>query len=90
ARVFEIYQKAVKYTASLSKTATAPVMSAAKGKVQIMGVVENPLDQENYFMLQYVRHRDASKTYKPFFARYDEEATWFDQLEVVEPVLREA
>ncbi|MEX0981377.1 MAG: lysine 2,3-aminomutase [Bacteroidales bacterium] len=90
ARVYDIYYEAVKNTASLAKTVTAPVMSAAKGKVQIMGVIENPFDQQAYFMLQYVRHRDASQTYRPFFAHYNEQATWIDQLEIVEPILKEA
>ncbi len=87
ARVYDIYHNAIREAASFAKTLTAPVMSASKGKVQVMSVVDNPVDQKKYFMLQYVRHRDASQTFKPFFAHYDAEATWFDQLEIAQPAM---
>lgn len=87
ARVYDIYHNAIRESASFAKTLTAPVMSASKGKVQVMSVVDNPVDQKKYFMLQYVRHRDASQTFRPFFAHYDEEATWFDQLEIAQPAM---
>lgn len=83
AEVYRIYQKAIKETGSFSKTVTGPVMSAAKGKAHIMGVVENPADGKKYFMMQYVRHRDYRETFKPFFMEYDEKATWINQLEEV-------
>ncbi len=87
AEVYTIYNEAIRLTGSLAKTVTAPVMSASKGKVQILGVINNPLDGKKYFMLQYARHRDYKKTYKPFLAEYDEKATWVDQLKEVEPNL---
>ncbi|MBW6460861.1 MAG: lysine 2,3-aminomutase [Bacteroidales bacterium] len=83
-RVYNIYQRAIRHSASFAKTVTAPVMSARKGKVQILGTMENPSDGEQYFILQYVRHRDYSKTFKPFLMKYDETSTWVDQLEPVE------
>lgn len=83
AEVYQMYQNAIRETGSFSKTVTGPVMSAAKGKVQIMGVVDNPIDGNKYFMMQYVRHRDYRKTFRPFFMEYDPEATWVDQLNEV-------
>ncbi len=85
AEVYDLYQQAAIKTGSFAKTITAPVMSAAMGKVQILGVVENPVDGKKYFMLQYVRHRDYTQTFKPFFMHYDEQATWVTQLKEVEP-----
>lgn len=85
ADVYDLYQQAAIKTGSFAKTITAPVMSAAMGKVQILGVVENPVDGKKYFMLQYVRHRDYTQTFKPFFMHYDEKATWVTQLKEVEP-----
>lgn len=84
AEIYEIYQKAIRYSGSLGKTVTAPVMSASQGKVQILAVVDNPADGKKYFMMQYVRNRNVEDTYKPFFMEYDEKATWFDQLKKVE------
>jgi KamA family protein len=83
AEVYRIYQDAIRETGSFAKTVTGPVMSASKGKVHIMGIVKNPMDGNDYFMMQYVRHRDHSKTFKPFFMEFDREATWVDQLNVV-------
>ncbi|MBE0661383.1 MAG: 4Fe-4S cluster-binding domain-containing protein [Bacteroidales bacterium] len=83
AEVYRMYQHAIRETGSFSKTVTGPVMSAAKGKVQIMGVVDNPVNGNQYFMMQYVRHRDYRKTFKPFFMEFDPEATWVDQLNEV-------
>lgn len=87
--VYNIYQKAIRETGSFAKTVTGPVMSASKGKVQILGVVTNPLDGKPYFMMQYVRNRDYKQTFKPFFMEYDEKATWVDQLKAV-PVCKTA
>jgi len=83
AEVYRMYSRAIKLTGSLAKTVTAPVMSASKGKVQIMGIVENPLNGKDYFMMQYVRHRDYDQTYQPFFLEFDEKASWVDQLNEV-------
>lgn len=83
AEVYRIYQEAIRETGSFAKTVTGPVMSAAKGKAHIMGVVENPADGNKYFMMQYVRHRDYRQTFRPFFLEYDEEATWLNQLKKV-------
>ncbi len=84
AEVYHTYQRAIKETGSFAKTITGPVMSAAKGKVHIMGVVNNPADSQKYFMMQYVRHRDYRETYKPFFTEYNEHATWINQLKRIE------
>jgi len=87
ADVYNLYTDAIRKAGSLAKTVTAPVMSAAPGKVQILGVVDNPADGEKYFMLQFVRNRDYNKTFKPFFMKYDEKATWFDQLKPAESMM---
>jgi len=83
ARVYSIYQDAVRHSASFAKTVTAPVMSARQGKVQILGTMDNPQEDEKYFILQYVRHRDYTKTFKPFLMHHDTTSTWVDQLEPV-------
>jgi hypothetical protein len=59
-------------------------MSADMGKVQILGLLDNPADGKKYFMMQYVRHRDYRKTFSPFLMHYDPSATWVDQLNRVE------
>jgi L-lysine 2,3-aminomutase len=80
AEVYRMYQNAIRESGSFAKTVTGPVMSASKGKVHIMGIVKNPVNGDKYFMMQYVRHRDYTKTFKPFFMEFDDQATWVDQL----------
>jgi len=88
AEAYQIYTNAIRETSSLAKTVTAPSMSAAKGKAQVMGIVENPANGDKYFKIQYIRHRDNDQSYKPFLMHFDEKATWIDQLRSVdEPVL---
>ena len=78
--VYNIYHEAIKNSGSFAKTVTGPVMSADKGKVQILGIIKNPADGKKYFMMQYVRHRDYRMTFAPFLMHYDAKATWVDQL----------
>ncbi len=88
AEVYDIYTNAIRYSGSLAKTVTAPVMSASQGKVHIMGIVDNDISSERYFMMQYIRNRNIEETYKPFLMHYDAKATWFDQLtKVKEPIV---
>jgi L-lysine 2,3-aminomutase len=78
--VYRIFESAIKKSGSFAKTVTGPVMSADKGKVQILGIIKNPADGKRYFVLQYVRHRDHRMTFAPFLMHYNPDATWVDQL----------
>ena len=53
-------------------------MSATPGKVAIDGIAE--IAGEKVFLLKFIQARDPSWVRRPFFARYDEEAAWLDQL----------
>jgi len=53
-------------------------MSAAPGKVELLGV--NEINAEKVFTLRFVQGRNPHWTQRPFFARYDPQATWLDQL----------
>jgi hypothetical protein len=54
-------------------------MSAWPGKVHILGVRD--VGDEPAFILQYLQCRRPELVRQPFFAKFDPEATWFDQLE---------
>jgi hypothetical protein len=54
-------------------------MSAGPGKVEIQGVTE--VCGEKVFVLRFIQGRNADWVQKPFFAKYDENATWLDHLE---------
>jgi KamA family protein len=62
----------------LLKTLHGPVMSASFGKVVLDG--EAAIAGERVFVLRFLRARDPDWVGRPFFARWDADATWFDDL----------
>ena len=78
ARAWEIYREAVQSVSGLGRTARGPSMSAGPGKVEIQGVSE--IQGEKVFVLRFIQARNPDWVQRPFFARFDPEATWLDQL----------
>jgi hypothetical protein len=60
------------------RTVRGPSMSATPGKVEVVGVSE--VGDERVIALRLLQARDPGWVMRPFFARYDEEATWLDEL----------
>ena len=79
ARAWNIYRDAMQQLSGLGRTARGPSMSAAPGKVEIQGVTE--IHGEKVFALRFIQGRNPDWVQRPFFAKYDEEATWLDQLQ---------
>jgi KamA family protein len=78
ARGWQIFREAWSQTSGLGRTVKGPVMSATPGKVLVDGVAE--VAGRRVFVLRYVQARDPGLVGRPFFAEFDPEATWFDQL----------
>lgn len=78
ARAHEVFQQAYQMVSGLARTVRGPSMSAFPGKVVIDGVAQ--IGGEKVFALQFLQARNADWVRKPFYARYDPDATWFDQL----------
>jgi KamA family protein len=78
AQAYEIFRDAYQAVSGLSRTVRGPSMSAFPGKVMIDGVVT--IGGEKVFALQFLQARNAAWARRPFYARFDPEATWFDQL----------
>ena len=78
ARAWAIYREAMQQVSGLARTARGPSMSAAPGKVEVQGVTE--VGGEKVFVLRFIQARNPDWVQRPFFARYDENATWLDQL----------
>lgn len=78
ARAHEVFQQAYQMVSGLARTVRGPSMSAFPGKVVIDGVAQ--VGGEKVFALQFLQARNADWVRKPFYAKYDPEATWFDQL----------
>lgn len=77
-RAYEIYREAMQQVSGLGRTARGPSMSAGPGKVEIQSIME--FKGEKVFVLRFIQGRNPDWVQKTFFAKYDEAATWFDDL----------
>jgi KamA family protein len=77
-RAWHIFRQAYQRVSGLSRTARGPSMSANPGKIQVLGVA--PVGDEQVFVLRFLQGRNPDWVQRPFFAKYDEAATWLDQL----------
>jgi len=79
AKAWNIYHEAIKQVSGLSRTVRGPSMSASPGKVEIQGISE--INGEKVFVCRFVQGRNPDWVQRPFFASYDENATWLDDLQ---------
>ncbi|MDR0421882.1 MAG: lysine 2,3-aminomutase [Proteiniphilum sp.] len=77
-KAWNIFRRAYRSVSGICRTVRGPSMSAAPGKIQILGVTE--VNGEKVFVLRFLQCRNSTLTDIPFFARYDRKATWFDDL----------
>jgi KamA family protein len=77
-RAWSIYRDAVSSVSGLARTARGPSMSARRGKVVIDGVTE--VAGQRAIALRYLQARDPDVVGRPFFAEYNESATWVTDL----------
>jgi KamA family protein len=77
-KCWQIFKKAYSQVSGVCRTVRGPSMSAEPGKVQILGVAE--VKGEKVFVLRFIQGRNANWVDVPFFAQYDPEATWLNQL----------
>lgn len=78
-RAYEIFQKTVQQVSGLGRTGRGPSMSALPGKVTIDGIAD--IKGEKVFVLSFMQARNPDWVRRPFFAKYDPEATWLTDLE---------
>jgi len=78
-RAWQIFRSAYNQVSGIHRTVKGPSMSCSPGKVQIVGVSE--VNGEKLFVLNFLQGRDPSWVGKPFFAKFDPNAVWFDELE---------
>jgi KamA family protein len=78
-RASDIFNDAYRQVSGLARTVRGPSMSATPGKVLVVGVAE--VHDEKVFVLKFLQGRDPHWVGRPFFARFDPEATWLTDLE---------
>lgn len=77
-RSWKIFTRAYREVSGICKTVRGPSMSADAGKIQVLGIQE--IQNEKVFVLRFLQARDPGWIGKPFFAQYDPEAIWIDEL----------
>jgi hypothetical protein len=79
ARALRIYSEAFAAVSGLARTVRGPSMSATPGKVMVDGVTT--IGNEKVFVLKMIQGREPDWVNRIFFARFDSQATWLNELE---------
>lgn len=77
-KAYSIFRKAYSSVSGLARTVRGPSMSATPGKVHVIGTAE--LNDQKVIVLRFLQGRNPNWVQKPFFAKYDENALWLDDL----------
>lgn len=75
---WEIFRNAYQKVSGVCRTVRGPSMSCTPGKVQILGVTE--IKGEKVIALRMLQGRNPDWVAKPFFAKYNPDAIWLDDL----------
>jgi len=75
---YQIYTDAYRQVSGLARTWRGPSMSATPGKVVVDGIAE--IGGEKLIALKFLQARDPDWVNRPFFAAYDDKASWLDEL----------
>ena len=77
-KAHEIFRNAYKQVSGLGRTVKGPSMSATPGKVLVDGVTT--INGKKVIVLKFLQGRNPDWVSKPFFAEFDEDAIWLDDL----------
>jgi L-lysine 2,3-aminomutase len=77
-KAHEIFRNAYKQMSGLGRTVRGPSMSATPGKVLVDGIAT--INGKKVIVLKFLQGRNPEWVSKPFFAEYDENAIWLDDL----------
>jgi KamA family protein len=76
---WQIFRKAYMNVGGNARTVSGPVMSCGPGKIQMLGI--NEIMGNKVMVLRFLQGRNKNWVQIPFFAKYNEEAYWIDDLE---------
>jgi KamA family protein len=78
ADAWNVFRKAYQMVSGVCRTVRGPSMSATPGKIQVLGVSE--LMGKKIFVLRFLQGRNPDWAARPFFAEYNPDAIWLDEL----------
>ena len=76
---YKIFQRAYSCVSGLARTVRGPSMSTLPGKIQINGIPE--INGKKLISMSFVQGRSSDWVNRPFFAEYDRDACWINELE---------
>ena len=79
ARAHNIFTRAYRQVSGLARTVRGPSMSCTPGKVLVDGLAR--IHGDRVFVLKFIQGRDSDWANQVFFAKFDPQATWLDDLE---------
>ncbi len=77
-RAWDIFREAYNNVSGIARTVRGPSMSADPGKVRVVGVTQ--VEGREVIVLQMIQGRNPDWVLWPFFAEYDRNAQWLDEL----------
>ncbi|MCB2205344.1 lysine 2,3-aminomutase [bacterium] len=77
-KAVKIFREAFRHVNGLARTVRGPSMSATPGKVEITGISQ--VHGEKVLALRFLQGRNPEWVGKPFFAKYDDQASWLHHL----------
>jgi KamA family protein len=77
-KAWEIFREAYQHVSGICRTVRGPSASATPGKIQVLGVTK--IHGKKVIALRFLQGRNPDWVHRPFFAEYDEKATWVDEL----------
>ena len=75
---WNIFRNAYQEVSGICRTVRGPSMSCDPGKVQVLGISE--AGGEKVFVLRMLQGRNPDWVARPFFAKYDPQAIWMNEL----------
>ena len=75
---WRIFHEAYKKVSGICRTVRGPSMSATPGKIQMLGPAK--VANEDVMVLRFLQGRNPDWTTRPFFAKYDPNAYWLNDL----------
>ncbi len=77
-RAWEIFREAYQNVSGLCRTVRGPSMSSNPGKIQVLGAAQ--AGAEKVIVMRFLQGRNPDWVQRPFFAAWDDKATWIDEL----------
>lgn len=77
-QAWAIFKEALQQVSGICRTVRGPIMSCTPGKIEIIGIGQ--VGSQKLITLRMIQGRNDKWALQPFFAEYNEDAVWIDEL----------